>query len=101
MKEEVRRYFEENNDNWIPVEDCCRPVEICNTPLSAMVGELSCLAGDALANVYRINQHLFGVDEPKVEMPKVNCFQDAIMQNMVILKRTHEALNVLMSKLGV
>ena len=69
--------------------------------MSATLDEMSALAGDVLASVYRINQQLFGFDEPKGEQPKVNCMQDVIMQNVVVLKRTNEALHVLMSRLGV
>ena len=101
MNEEGLKYFKEHNDRWIPAEDCCRPVDNDNAPMCVALNDLSALAMDALASVYRINQHLFGLDEPKGELPKTNCMQDVIMQNVFVLKRTNEALYVLMNKLGV
>ena len=79
-----------------------REVECNRPPLSALVDETSCMAGDALNKVYRVNQHLFNIGEPKVEnMPEIKCFQDVVVRQAVVLKELNAALEVLMSKLGV
>ena len=71
-------------------------------PLSALMDEITCMAGDALNKVYRVNQHLFGLVEPKVgELPEIKCFQDVVLRQAVSLKELNEALEILMKKVGV
>lgn len=77
-------------------------MEVNELPLSALVDETNCVAGEALSMAYRIGQHLFALDEPKSgELPEVRCFQDMVIRQAVTLKRLNEALYCIMSKLGV
>lgn len=71
-------------------------------PLSVLMDETTCLAGDALTSAYIIGQHMFGMDEPKLgELQEVRCFQDVLVNQAVALRRLNEALACIMSKLGV
>lgn len=94
------------NDMKVPMsyKNDATEVNECHSepPLCALMDETNCMAGDASNSVFRINQHLFGIAEPKAgEMPEIKCFQDVLVRQAATLKMLNEALYCLMSKLGV
>lgn len=93
MMNEIKRFEEVN---------AC-PMEVNGVPpLSSLMDETACMAGEALNMAYRIGQHMFAEDEPKLgELPEVRCFQDVLVRQAITLKRLNEALECIMSKLGV
>ena len=83
-------------------EEMARPTEVNEPPLTVLVDETYCMAGEALEMAYRIGQHMFALDEPKEgDLPDVRCFQDVVVRQAITLKRLNEALGCIMSKLGV
>lgn len=58
-------------------------------------------AADVLQMAYRINLHLFGVDN-RVEEKEVNptCFMDVLCRELALLNKTGEELARLIEKLG-
>lgn len=58
-------------------------------------------AADVLQMAYRINLHLFGVDN-REDQKEVNptCFMDVLYRELALLNKTGEELAKLMEKLG-
>ena len=87
-------------------EECFIPTEPVNgvkiPPLTELTESTTSKAADALRKAYKINSHLFNIDEPKTgELPEVKCFQDVLVSQDILLQRLNEALEVLMLRLGV
>ncbi len=79
-----------------------RPMDGNEAPLSLLMNETTCMAGEALDMAYKIGQHMFALGEPKSEeLPEVRCFQDVVVRQAVTLKRLNDALVCIMVKLGV
>lgn len=94
MLNEVNRFAE--------MEVVARPMDCNEASLSNLMDETTCLAGEALRSVYKIGQHMFCMDEPKVgDLPDIKCFRDVLVRQAIALKQMNDALECIMSKLGV
>ena len=58
-------------------------------------------AGDVLQMAYRINLHLFGIEDHEPDdKTEPTCFRDVLCAEMALLNKTAEELAKLMEKLG-
>lgn len=58
-------------------------------------------AGDVLQMAYRINLHLFGIEDHEPDdKTEPTCFRDVLCAEMALLDKTAEELAKLMEKLG-
>lgn len=89
-----------NNETTIPVNG---EKGIDRPNVTAMMKEMSCVAGDVTGTVYKISQHMFGLGEPeqsmKAEEPK--CFRDDMDLMVKRMKLIREELYRISEMLGV
>ena len=58
-------------------------------------------AGDVLQMAYRINLHLFGIEDHEPDdKTEPTCFMDVLNRELALLNRTAEELAKLIEKLG-
>lgn len=71
-------------------------------PMSAVLDKACCASNDACAMVARINNHMFGVCEPRNDDVKTpECFQDMLEQHTMNLSKLCKSLEFIMQRLGV
>ncbi len=92
------------SEMYVKKEELNAPV--CNgisevQPLSSMLDDALNLTAEAVQMTNRINQHLFGIGQPKEEEFKPLCFRDVLGDNISQLGRLCENLSKICVMLGV